>query len=210
MRINIEIENQNSLRNIQREFEKQLSSDQIMKATALALNDTSRRVITRTKSAIRKTYTVNKKYMDRLTFMKPAKGTTYGLYVEIHYKYTPVPLIGFKYKSPKRTKIRPKAGGVRIEVLKGQSKMLNHAFIATMRSGHTGVFGNGYYKNGEFIHSKDRTGSGKTRITELRTASPFTMGRNKDIERSNIKFIESTLPERTRAILQRKIDNMSK
>ena len=210
MKISVEIEGRKSIKDIQREFEKHLSPNQIKKSTALAINDTSRRVISRTKSAIKKTYTVNKKYLDRIVTMKPAKGTTSGLYAEIHYKYTPVPLVGFKFKSPKRTKMKPKAGGVRIEVVKGRSKMLNHAFVAQMKSGHTGIWGRGDYRNGKFVPSKEKTSSGKQRITELRTASPFTMGKNKDIEQSNITFIKKTLPDRTRAILQKKVDNLSK
>jgi len=212
MQIKVTIEGQKSLSGIQREFSDKLSEKQILKATALALNDTSRRVISRSKKEIKQEYTVSNKYLDRMAKVrKPARGTQSGLYAEIHFSYKPVPMIGFKNKDKGTKKgIRLKAGGVVVEILKGKQQLLKHAFISTMRSGHQGIYGRGSYVNGKFVFSKERTSTKKSRITEYKTASPFTMGRNKEIESRNTEFVKRTLPSRTKALLQQQVDKLTK
>ena len=212
MQINVTIEGKKSIESIQKEFSNQLSEKQILKTTAFALNETSRKVISRSKKEIKQEYTVNNKYLDRMAKVKkPARGTQSGLYTEIHYRYSPVPMIGFKNKDKGTKKgIRLKSGGVQVEILRGKQQLLKHAFISTMRSGHRGIFGRGSYINGKFIFSKERTSSGKSRISEYKTASPFTMGRNRNIESRMTAYVKQTLPSRTKALLQLKVDKLTK
>ena len=80
-----------------------------------------------------------------------------------------LPIIAFK---PKQS-----GSSISVAIHKGKTTMIRHAFVATMASGHKGVFSRGrYQKRVGFVPGREKTASGKIRITELMTASPFTMG----------------------------------
>jgi len=211
MQVNITFEGKKSIEAIQKEFQGQLSEKQILKTTAYAINETAKRVVSRSKKEIKQEYTVNNKYLNRIHRIKKASGTTSGLYAEIYFSGKPIPMIGFKYKDKsKKGGKRLKSGGVIVEIFKGKQQLLKHAFIATMKSGHTGIFGNGSYIEGKFVHSKERTASHKSRITEYKSPSPYSMERNKGIKERNFAYIETTLPSRTRALLQNKLNKLTK
>jgi hypothetical protein len=210
--MNIKVEFKTPIGKIQKEFENQLSGKQILKTTAVALNETARKAIPQLKKEAKTRYTIDRKYLSKIAkITKPARGTHSGLYVELSTNTSPTPLIGFKHRNlkPMHWK-RGMSGGVQIEVIKGKQHLLKHAFIATMTSGHTGIFQSGRYQGGKFVPGKDRTSSGKTRITELKSASPFSMIRNKDIEKNIQNTIQSQLPGRVRALLQQKVDKLKK
>jgi len=208
----IKVEYKTDLKKIQKEFKSQLSEKEILKTTAFALNETARKTRTQLKKEARAGYTIDKKYQERMSeITKPARGTQSGLYVELSTNTSPIPLIGFKHQDlkPKPWK-RGVAGGVQIEVLKGKQQLLKHAFIATMSSGHTGIFQRGSYQNGKFKAGNEKISSGKTRITELKTVSPYFIFKNKDIQKRITQTIESQLPGRLRVFLQKKVDKLKK
>jgi hypothetical protein len=212
MNFKIVIEGTKSLQSIQHDFAGKLSSGEIKKTIASALNITARRVITQVRKDVKKTYTVDKKYLERMAILsKPAKGTVEGLYAGISYLYNPVPMIGFKHTDNNKSRSNKKgAGGVTIEIKKGKNDVLKHAFIATMASGHTGIYAAGQYKGKNFIFDKSRTASGKQRITEMKTSSPLTMITNKNIQKATTLYVEKNLPTRLRVLLQQKVDKLTK
>lgn len=204
-------EGKKSLRSIQQEFANRLSKKVILKTTALSLNITARRVISQVKKDVKKEYTVNNKYLNRMATLKPASGTVEGLYAAVSYSYKPVPMIGFKNKDNNKSKSpKKRTGGVTVEIKRGKNQLLKHAFIATMASGHKGVYAVGSYQGKNFVHDKERTKSGKQRITEMKTSSPMTMQSNKDIQKRTITYVKTNLPPRLRALLQNEINKLTK
>jgi len=212
MKFSITFEGKKSLQSIQHEFADKLSPKEIRKTTAFALNTTARRVIALSRKEVKKEYTVNNKYLDRMANLsKPASGTVEGLYAAVSYSYKPVPMIGFKSKDNNKSKSpKKRTGGVTVEIKRGKNQLLKHAFIATMASGHKGIYAVGSYKGKNFVFDKARSQSGKQRITEMRTSSPMTMISNKNIQKRTIAYIESNLPSRLRALLQNKVNKLTK
>ena len=85
---------------------------------------------------------------------------------------------------------------------KGKTTMIRHAFVATMSSGHKGVFSRGrYQKRIGFVPGREKTASGKLRITELMTASPFTMGISPDVRTDVAEFMGNEVTARVHGIL---------
>ena len=210
MKISVSIEGKRAVQDIQKEFKDQLSEKQILKTTAFALNETSRRAISFVRKEVRKEYTVNNKYLKRMAKLgKPAKSTPSGLYAEVLYSYKPVPMIAFKFKAQSKKKgSKSNLRNIQVEIRKGKQTLLRHVFIATMKSGHTGIWAHGQYQHGKFVYSRNKTASGKDRMSEMQTASPFTLGTNKDIEKRAIEQIQKTLPSRLRALLQQRVDKL--
>lgn len=212
MKFSITVDSKQSIQSIQREFADKLSPKEIRKTTAFALNTTARRVISLSRKEIKKEYTVNNKYLDRMAKLsKPASGSSEGLYAEVSYSYKTIPMIGFKNKDNNKSKsAKRRIGGVTVEIKHGVSKHLKHAFIATMASGHKGIFAVGSYVDTSFVYDKERSISGKNRITQLRTSSPMTMTSNKNIQKRTIEYIDLNLPSRLRALLQNKVNKLTK
>jgi len=205
------IEGKKSLKSIQQEFANKLSKKVILKTTALSLNITARRVISQVKKDVKKEYTINNKYLNRMATLKPASGTVEGLYAAVSYSYKPVPMVGFKNKDNNKSKSpKKRTGGVTIEIKRGRNQLLKHAFIATMASGHKGIYAQGLYKGKTFINDKVKTEKGKARITEMRGPSPMTMVSNKDIQKRTVTYVKTNLPPRLRALLQNEINKLTK
>ena len=78
---------------------------------------------------------------------------------------SPMPLIAFRPRQIKK--------GVSVQVFRGQRKRIKKAFIATMRSGHTGVFARGRYSSDGFVfrYQRARPHGNDLPITELKTTS---------------------------------------
>ena len=197
--IHVTIESKESLEKVQKLFKEQLSEKQILKTTAFAINETARRSRDLIKKDIKSTYTINKKYLERLAYIKPASGTVSGLYAEVHLSHRPTPMIGFTYQQ------QGKRGGVTVEIKRGKSVLLKRAFVRTMRSGHAGIFMTGRYIANKFMPVYERTPNRKTRITELKTGSPFGMGSSPEMQRKVQSYVIEHLPKRTSALLQQKI-----
>lgn len=205
IKFNLTYEGKKTAGSVQREFANRLSEKEILKTTAFALNTTARRSQGFVKREVKKDYTTSNKYLDRMSKLsKPASGKQGGLYAEVSYSFKPVPMIGFRHKQ------NGKRSGVSVEIKKGKSILMKHSFIATMKSGHQGIFSSGSYVSGKFRPAYSRTSNKKTRITEMRTASPLTMATSKGLQPRIIKYIGQSLPSRLRAMLQRKVDQVTK
>lgn len=210
---NITLEKKDSLKDIQRKFESELSEKQIQATTARALNETGKTVQGFIKKQVRAEYTMSAKYLARMsTITHFASGNQSGLYTSINFRYKTIPMIAFKHTG-KRGK---KKSTITVQIKKGNSIALKHAFIAAMRntskqgevSEHEGIYAAGRYVGKKFVYDKSRTASGKTRITEMRTASPFTMSLSQSIQPKIDEYVSRTLPSRLEFFLQRKLDKM--
>ena len=211
MGFKITIEGRKSLQSIQHEFADKLSPQVIRTTTARALNITANRVKKMAMKEVTKEYTVNNKYLNRMADVtKPAAGKVDGLYAEISYSFKTVPMVGFNFKESKSRTGKKGNGFIMIEIKKSKNQILKHAFVASMVSGHTGIYAAGRYKGSHFIYNKERTATGKQKITEMKTSSPFGMSTNKDVQGRTTTYVEKNLPGRLRALLQQKVDRLTK
>lgn len=213
-KVSVTYEGKKTAEEIQRKFRGQLSEKEILKTTAGALNVSSRRAINNAKRQMTKNYTINKKYFDRIgKLTKPAKGEAGKLYAESSYIYGTIPLAAFKFtdkNKPGYNLFRKSNGGVVIEVQKGRQKLLKYAFVKTMKSGHTGIFALGYYSGKKFVPALKKTGSGKMKITEIKTVSPFSIVTSARINKVVGDNVAKTMPPMLQAMLQRKLDKALK
>ena len=97
-----------------------------------------------------------------------------------------------------------------IEIKKGKNQVLKHAFVASMVSGHTGIYAAGRYKGAHFMYDKEKTKTGKQKITEMKGPSASTMAANKNTQTHVTTYVEKNLPARLRALLQQKVDKLTK
>ena len=213
MKVFITWEGKNSVESIQRQFKDQLSQQQILRTTARALNETSKRVQGFIKTQVRAGYTMNKKYLDRMASVGHyAKGDSSGLYVNINFRTRAIPMIAFKHTGANRQKEQI----VSVTITKGKSMTLRHAFIARMRntrnSGevteHEGIYGQGKYVKGKFVHNNAKTETGKPRLTEHVSTSPFTASTTKEMQPNVLKYVSTSLPSRLKYFLEKKIKKM--
>jgi len=204
MPIHITYEGKQSVQEIQKRFKTQLSEKEILKATAYTLNEVAKKAQAFIKKEVKRDYTMSKKYLDRTSKVThKAQSEATSLYVDIEFNYRPVPMIAFKHTG--KPGIRKP---IRVTIKKGKSTTFKHAFIATMNSGHQGIFASGRYINKKFVHDKSTTNSGKTRITELKSASPFTMSTSKAMQPRVMKYAGAMVVSRLKHNLQGKINKM--
>jgi hypothetical protein len=211
MKFKITMEGKKSIQSIQNEFAKQLSPKEIRKTTAFALNTTARRVIGMAKKEARKEYTVSNKYLDRMSKLsKPAAGTVEGLYAAVSYSFKTVPMVGFNFKESKSRTGKAGSGFIMINIKKSKNEILKHAFVTSTVSGHKGIFEMGRYEGSKFIHEKVKTKTGKIRITQLQGPSASTMAANKNTQEHVTTYVEKNLPSLLRALLQNKVNKLTK
>jgi hypothetical protein len=133
-----------------------VSQAELAKATARALN----RVISSARSVsvkeIRKKYNIDPKYLkekigdkeNRYNALKAWKANPNNLTATLKAYGKPIPLIAFPITQTDQ--------GVEVSVIKGQTKLIPSAFIATTKSGHRSVFARGKYGQGAFIFRNKR------------------------------------------------------
>ena len=206
----ISYEANKSMKDVAKKFESVLSEKEILRTAAFAVNTTARRVSTMVRKEVKKDYTISNKYLDRMSKLsKPAKGTIQGLYAELSYGYSTMPMVGFKFKDLNKERgfvgFNTKTQGVRVEIKKGKQTILAHSFVKSMASGHLGIWGHGKYLGKQFVHLKETTSKGKIKITEMKTASPFTMYTNKTMSRRINEYVDKTLLSRFTAMLEAKV-----
>lgn len=108
----------------------------------------------------------------------------------------PLPLMAFRARQNKR--------GVSVRI-KGKSRLVHKAFIATMKSGHKGVFARGQYQDGKFKFRKRRVRKGPSDlpISELKTISVPT-ALSKDVILEHVQTgMERDFPIRLSHLLSR-------
>jgi hypothetical protein len=210
MSFKITIEGKNSIERVQRSFERELSSKEIVRETAKALNSTAKRVQGFIRKEIKSSYTMNQKYLERMSYVKKFANPS-ELYSEVAFNYRPVPMIAFNHSGGKK-------GGVMVNIRKGKAYRIPGAFIVSMRgtkkSGehyeHEGIFAAGRYIGKKFVFEQKKTPSGKTRITELKSASPFTMGTTKNMQPKINSYVDKNLPHTLNYFLKRKLVKISR
>lgn len=100
------------------------------KAAASALNKTAAQVKTQASRMIRERYNI--KASDVNKTLTISRATQYRLQAALRSRGGRIPLIAFGARQVRQ--------GTSVAVVRGQRKVVRHAFIATMRSGHRGVF----------------------------------------------------------------------
>lgn len=216
MNIKITTKKRGEIEAVQRKFKNQLSESVILKSTAQAINGALKKGITNKQSGVKASiaagYNINKKYVDRAANVNP-KATAKSLWGGIELGYKPVPMIAF---NPQQTKT-----GIGITIHKGKKETVPSAFLATMKSGHVGVFSRGrVLKKAGYVPTKglpegkgagkQRTKSGKVAIGERVTASPHGMATSTNVAPKIAEFIGREALRATEGILQRRVSELIK
>ena len=143
---------------IRKEF-KDLTNDEFKLGVARAINHTLAKVRTASSKEIRQVYNISAKDVrTALSITKASRSNQYGFVIA---KGKPIPLKSFK---PRQT-----SQGVSISIKKGNRNLIRSAFLATMKSGHQGVFARGQYGSGTFAFRRKR----------LKTAGGYSLKGNK-------------------------------
>jgi hypothetical protein len=211
MQIHLTTEKKGEIERIMRQFEKELSKKEIKYGVAAAINDTLKRSISgNLNKGIKERYNITQKYISRSGKVYP-KASREHLFGGISINTTRMPLIAFKPKQ--------KGSSMAVTIHKGKTEIIRNSFVATMNSGHTGVFSRGFYNKHVFSpYSKvelreggiGRTKSGKARITELYSVSVFGMGIAKDVAPNVQIFMGTYIVDRVEGILKSKVAKIRK
>ncbi len=133
-------------------------------ATARALNKTGAQAKTQAGREIRARYNVPARFIGRQISVSRATKTTLTAIVRPSGRKLPV----YAFQA------RQTPSGVRVHITRGSPRVIAHAFIQRMRSGHVGVFARGRYAGRRFVHRPRRIRPSPQQdlpITEL-----FTVG----------------------------------
>jgi len=114
----------------------------LRKAGATALRDMRSEAVKRIRARKR----IKPRYIrDALTLARPKGGDIAGMEWALNVSGKPVPLIAYPHKvvrgrAGKRGMGPRSQGGLAVEVNVGKTTLIRGAFVATMRSGHQGIF----------------------------------------------------------------------
>ena len=136
MQINFTVERKGEIERIMRNFERLLSPQEILKGAAQGINSALARSIPRINKQVKKEYNISQKYLSRMAVVSP-KASIYKLYGGIKINDSRLPVIAFKPKQ--------QGSSISVTIHKGKTETIRNSFIATMNSGHTGVFSRGRY-----------------------------------------------------------------
>lgn len=201
MEIKITQEKRGEVERIQNEFRSKLSPNEILRGTAQGVNSALTRSIPRINKRIKERYNISQKYLSRQAVVSP-KANSGSLYGGIKINESRLSIIAFK---PKQS-----GSSISVAIHKGKTTMIRHAFVATMASGRKGVFSRGrYQKRVGFVPGREKTASGKIRITELMTASPFTMGISPDVRTDVAEFMGNEVTARVHGILTSRVNKIA-
>ena len=197
MEFKIAQEKRGEVERIQNEFRGKLSPNEILRGTAQGINSALARSVPRINKQIKERYNITQKYLSRQSVVSP-KASGASLYGGIKINENRLPIIAFR---PKQT-----GSSISVAIHKGKTMVVRNAFVATMASGHKGVFARGrYQKRTGFVPGRAKTASGKTRITELMTTSPFTMGISPDVKTGVAEFMGNEVTARVHGILTSRV-----
>lgn len=197
MRIQITQKKKGEIERIQNEFRGKLSANEILRGTAQGINSALSRSVPRINKGIKERYNITQKYLSRQAVVSP-KANSNSLYGGIKINENRLPIIAFR---PKQT-----GSSITVAIHKGKTVIIRNAFIATMASGHKGVYARGRYKKRMgFVPGREKTASGKIRITQLMTASPFTMGISPDVRTDVAEFMGREVTARVHGILTSRV-----
>jgi hypothetical protein len=178
------INTEQAIKTLRRELKPVVA--EIPKAVSRAINDSMRQTHTQAKRAVTERYnvfsaSVQRKNLYKIKFASPSTQTA-----TMHVANKQIPIIAFKgvRQDAKETRVSKKGtsvfsrlknrgkktGGVNVQILRGRKTHIRSAFIATMKSGHVGVFARGEYgKPFEWRKRRLQSKGGDTPIQELNT-----------------------------------------
>jgi hypothetical protein len=196
----IEINVEQAVKDLRREF-RDLTNQEFNTGVARAINHTLAKAKTASSREIRAVYSVPASYVNKaLTIRKANRAQVYGFVIA---QGRPIPIKVFK---PRQTK-----EGVSVLIKKGNRQLIRGAFIATMGSGHMGVFARGTYQGGDFsfrrkriraaggyryVNGKAQPVTNDLSINELTTVSIPTAFSNNVVLNNLAKTIEQSFPDR--------------
>lgn len=122
-----------------------LSKAQIQKAASRSINRAIEAGRTAGSRELRNVYNIKARDVsDAISITKTYDGEMVG---KLNVSGKPLPV---KFFSPRET-----SKGVIVRIKKGRGKLIRSAFLATMASGHVGVFARGNYSGGQFQFRKE-------------------------------------------------------
>ena len=127
-----------AVKDIRREF-RDLMDAEFNTGVARAINHTAAKAKTASSKEIRSIYNISAKDVNKSFDIRRANRAQ--LYAYIVSTGKPIPVHNFK---PIQTK-----EGVSVLIKKGNRQLIKGAFLATMASGHKGIFARGTYKGGK-------------------------------------------------------------
>lgn len=208
MEIKFVQEKRGEIERIQREFRKELSEKAILQGTSTAINGILKRTDKRLKKRVQEQYAVSNKYWERSTVIGPwSRPST--LYGGIKVNTARLPLIAFD--------ARQAGSAVSVAIHKGKPKLIRKSFIATVpatnKSGiavnsHTGVFSRGHYEKSGFVYGRERTASGKVRITQRVGPSAFTMATRRSVAEDIHQYMGNEISARVHGILTSRVQKI--
>lgn len=165
-----------------------LSRDMGEKAVTRAINKTAQQAKTQAAREIKDKYQISTRVISRSLLIRRASRNMMQAVIQAEGK--PLPLIAFN--------VRKDARGVSVQI-KGRRVTVPHAFIATMKSGHKGVFARGGYK-GSFDRNGQQFGRfqfGRKRfpIGELFTFSVPQGFSNKAVRDAVVRRVNEQFPK---------------
>lgn len=203
MEIKITQEKRGEVERIQNEFRSKLSPNEILRGTAQGVNSALTRSIPRINKRIKERYNISQKYLSRQAVVSP-KANSGSLYGGIKINENRLPVIAFK---PKQS-----GSSISVAIHKGKTTMIRHAFVATMSSGHEGVFARGEYQGKNFVRGKFPPKRKNTKgwlITELLTTSSFRMSLAPDIRPKVSRFIGNEVTARIHEKLTSRVNKIA-
>jgi hypothetical protein len=189
----IEINVQDAIWKLKREFQH-LKGSQFNLAVARAINHTIAKAKTGASRDIRGEYKVKAKDLSgKLAISKATRVSQTGM---IRVSAKPLPIVSFGARQTRK--------GVSVKIT-GKRKVIKSAFIATMKSGHKGVFVRGAYKGTELSYRTKRINKKgpDLPIEEVHTASPYSMMIHERVQQQTADKINTSFPARLLHELQR-------
>lgn len=166
-----------------------LTNGQQNLAIARAINHVAAKAKTQASRDIRQEYNVKAKDLKSAIYIN--KATRNYLEGTIIATGRPLPIMGFAARQTKK--------GVTVDVM-GQRKLIRGSFMATMNSGHRGVFARGNYSgyNFQFRDKRIRKQGNDLAINELTTSSVPKMMQNNAVLSALEKGLTEDFPSRLR------------
>ena len=212
--LNITFYQDKSMEACAKRFKKNLSQTQIDKIAARAINKIADKSVSMVQKEAKRNYTITPKYLERVVMIgHKARGNENELYTLIYYNFATLPLAAFRFQNmnprDKFITFNSTQPGVMVEQKKGHSKLFKHAFVKTLKSGHTGIWGHGRYIGGKFTPQNVLTRNKKPLITEMRGASAFTMFTNRMMQEKLKVYMKENLVPTFEKMLSDKVAKMS-
>lgn len=115
-------------------------------ATARALNKTAAQAKTQAAREIRNQYNISSRVIGRHIHIR--RSTPANLTASVSAEGEKLPIVAFSARQTKR--------GVTAQIKRGARRLIRSAFLATLRSGHRGVFARGRYAGRGFVRRTRR------------------------------------------------------